>query len=155
MCTSRGRGRGRSRLPAEHRVTHETQSQDPGIMTWAEGKRLTDWATQAPYSSNNFKVLFFAFRPLISGWLWRNAIEEAQRTGFYWAIQRWSRRNVCVVGCILWPFLSDESPFQTNEDTLPWLCGSIFFYPNLKNEAHYLLQNRNSQSTILHLLEIF
>ena len=24
------------------------RSQDPGIMTWAEGRRLTNWATQAP-----------------------------------------------------------------------------------------------------------
>ena len=25
-----------------------TQSQDPGIMTWAQGRCLTDWATQVP-----------------------------------------------------------------------------------------------------------
>ena len=42
-----GRGRGRSKLPAEQGARCGTRSQDPGIMTWAEGSRLTNWATQA------------------------------------------------------------------------------------------------------------
>ena len=42
-----GRGRGRSRFPAEQRAQCGTRSQDPGIMTWAEGSCLTNWATQA------------------------------------------------------------------------------------------------------------
>ena len=40
----RGRGRGRSRL-----CWAGVQSQGPAIMTWAEGRRLTDWVTQVPY----------------------------------------------------------------------------------------------------------
>ena len=28
--------------------SQQTQSQDPGIMTWAKGRCLTYWATQAP-----------------------------------------------------------------------------------------------------------
>ena len=38
------RGRGRSRFLNEQGA----RSQDPGIMTWAEGRCLTDWSTQAP-----------------------------------------------------------------------------------------------------------
>ena len=29
-------------------VRHGTQSQDPEIITWAEGRHPTDWATQLP-----------------------------------------------------------------------------------------------------------
>ena len=43
----RERGGG-SRLPAEHRAWCGTRSQDPDIMTWAEGRGLTHWATQMP-----------------------------------------------------------------------------------------------------------
>ena len=48
--TSRGKGRGRerSRLPPEQGAWSGAPSQDPGIMTWAEGRHLTDWATQEP-----------------------------------------------------------------------------------------------------------
>ena len=41
-------GRGRSRLPVEQRTGLGTRSQDPEIMTWAEGRYLTNWATQVP-----------------------------------------------------------------------------------------------------------
>ena len=46
--TSSGKGRGweRSRLPAEQGALCRSQSQDPEIMIWAEGRRLTNWATQ-------------------------------------------------------------------------------------------------------------
>ena len=44
--TGRQSGRGRSRLPAEQGARCGTRSQDAGIMTWAEGSRLTNWATQ-------------------------------------------------------------------------------------------------------------
>ena len=43
-----GRGRGRSRLPTEQGAWREAWSWDPGIMTQAEGRCPTDWATQAP-----------------------------------------------------------------------------------------------------------
>jgi len=46
-----GRVRGRSRLPAEQGAQCGTRSQDPGIMTWAKGSRLTNWATQAPQNN--------------------------------------------------------------------------------------------------------
>lgn len=39
--TSRGSGRGRSWLPAEQRARPGVWSQDPGIITWAEGRHLT------------------------------------------------------------------------------------------------------------------
>ena len=42
----RVRGRGTSRLPSEQGAWYGAQSQDPGIMTWAEGRHLTD--TPAP-----------------------------------------------------------------------------------------------------------
>ena len=43
------RGRRRSRLPAEQGAQYGAWAQDPGIMTWVEGKCLTDWATQVPF----------------------------------------------------------------------------------------------------------
>ena len=43
--------RGRSRLPAEQETWHGAPSQDAGIITWAGGRRLTDWTTQAPQVS--------------------------------------------------------------------------------------------------------
>ena len=42
-----GRERGRSRLLTEQGAWRGAPSQDPGIMTWAEGRHLTKWATQA------------------------------------------------------------------------------------------------------------
>ena len=39
--------RGWSSLPAEQGAQCRTRSQDPGIMTWAEGRHLAYWATQA------------------------------------------------------------------------------------------------------------
>ena len=44
----RREGRGRSRLPTEQGAGCRAPSQDPGVMTWAKGRCLTDWATQAP-----------------------------------------------------------------------------------------------------------
>ena len=41
---SKGRSRGRSRHSAKRGARHGTQSQDPRIMTWAAGCRLTNWA---------------------------------------------------------------------------------------------------------------
>ena len=43
-----GRGRGRSRRPAEQGAGHGTRSWDSRIMTWAKGRHSTDWATRAP-----------------------------------------------------------------------------------------------------------
>ena len=34
--------------PFEQGVQCGAQSQDPEIMTWSEGRHLTDWATQVP-----------------------------------------------------------------------------------------------------------
>ena len=44
------RGRGRRRLSAEQGAWQEAPSQDPGVMTWAEGRGVSDWATWAPSS---------------------------------------------------------------------------------------------------------
>ena len=48
--TNRGKGREKrtSGLPTEQEGQYEAESQDPKIMTWAEGRCLTDWATQVP-----------------------------------------------------------------------------------------------------------
>ena len=43
-----GRERGRSRLPMEQDAWYGTQLQDPGIIIWAKGRCLTNWATQVP-----------------------------------------------------------------------------------------------------------
>ena len=45
---SRGRDRRRSRLPAEHGPPCGAWSHDPDILTWAQGRCLTDWITQVP-----------------------------------------------------------------------------------------------------------
>ena len=50
MSGGRGRGRGRSRLLAEQGALRGAPSQDPKIMTWAEGRHLTNWAIQVPLS---------------------------------------------------------------------------------------------------------
>ena len=42
------RGRGRSRLSMRQGAQCGAQTQDPVVMTWAEGRHLTDWATQPP-----------------------------------------------------------------------------------------------------------
>ena len=47
-------GGGRSRLLTEQGAQHEAGSQDPEIMIWAEGRRLTDWATQVLLKVSNF-----------------------------------------------------------------------------------------------------
>ena len=44
---SRVRGRGRSRLLTEQGTGCRATSYHRGIMTWAQGRCLTDWATQA------------------------------------------------------------------------------------------------------------
>ena len=44
----RGRGRERSRPSSEQGAQFRAQSQDPEIMTWAEGRNLTEWATSHP-----------------------------------------------------------------------------------------------------------
>ena len=48
------RRRGRSRLPAEQGARLGAPSQDPGIVTWAKGRRRTGWATQAPLNFKHF-----------------------------------------------------------------------------------------------------
>ena len=45
----------RSRLLSEQEPGCGASSQDPGIMTWAEGRPLPNWATQAPQSVLVFK----------------------------------------------------------------------------------------------------
>ena len=53
-----GRGPGRSWLPTEWRAQwgawYGAWSQNPGIMTWAEGRCLTNWATHAPLDVKDF-----------------------------------------------------------------------------------------------------
>ena len=53
MSSGQGRGRGRSRLLAEQGAWCRAWSQDPEIMTWAEGRCLPDWATHVPPDSTS------------------------------------------------------------------------------------------------------
>ena len=46
--TGNGRGWGRSRPLTEQGAPCRAWSQDSEIMTWAEGRHLTDWTTQGP-----------------------------------------------------------------------------------------------------------
>ena len=46
----RGRDRGRSQLPDEQGAWCGAPSQDPKIMTWVEGRCLTNRATQTPHT---------------------------------------------------------------------------------------------------------
>ena len=68
LLGGRGRGRERSRLPAEPGAWCGTQFQDPEIMTWAKGRCLTHWAIQVPVS------LFFFFYTFTFGTLETNDI---------------------------------------------------------------------------------
>ena len=43
-----GVGEGEADAPAEQGARRGTWAQDPRIMTWAEGRCFTDWATQVP-----------------------------------------------------------------------------------------------------------
>ena len=53
----RGRGAGgRSRLPIEQGAWCKAGSQDLEIMTWAKGRRSTEWATQGPQLHPFLKV---------------------------------------------------------------------------------------------------
>ena len=54
----RSRRRRRSGLPAEQGAWHGAQSQAPGIMTWAEGRHPTKWATQTYLKSPILKLAF-------------------------------------------------------------------------------------------------
>ena len=55
MSLGEGKERGRIRLPTDQGAPCGAWSQDPEIMTWAEGRHFTDWATQ--------ETPFFFFRP--------------------------------------------------------------------------------------------
>ena len=45
-------GKGEADSPLSWEPNAGAPSQDPGIMTWAEGRCLTDWATQVPWTEN-------------------------------------------------------------------------------------------------------
>ena len=71
--TSRGSWRGRSRFPVEQGAWWGAPSQDPGIMTGAEGRHSTDEATKAPNSYESFTHFGNAFcqicfRNIFSHW---------------------------------------------------------------------------------------
>ena len=54
MHTSEGRG-GQKEKKQTPCWECKALSQDPGIMIWAQGRHLTDWATQAPLPQIFFK----------------------------------------------------------------------------------------------------
>ena len=51
-------GEGEADFPAEQGAQCGTQSQDPGIMTWAKGRRLIHWATQALLTQAFNKIIY-------------------------------------------------------------------------------------------------
>ena len=61
MSWGRGRWRGRGRLPKEQGAWCGARSQDPRIMPWAKGRRLTDWVTQASHRNDYLKTLCFLY----------------------------------------------------------------------------------------------
>ena len=70
------RRRGRSRLPAEQGAQCGARSQDPGIMTWAEGRRLMTEPPRHPKVLKKFwiNIKFMFFKKLsfgAPGWLSR------------------------------------------------------------------------------------
>ena len=61
----RGKGRRRNRLPAEQGAMWDSIP-GPWVVTWAEGRRFTDWATQAPmyvyyFETRAFKRFLFIY----------------------------------------------------------------------------------------------
>ena len=72
----RGRGRRRSRLPTEQGSQCGVRSQDSGIITWAEGRCLTDWATQVLPGSPPICLRYFrlhCYHMQIGDWLRKKA----------------------------------------------------------------------------------
>ena len=66
MSREWGRGRGKSRLPMSREPQLRAPSQNQEIMTWAEVRCSTDWATQAaPYHS----MVLINMTTIISLWL--------------------------------------------------------------------------------------
>ena len=89
------RRRGRSRLPMEQGAQCEAQSQDPGIMTRAEGWHWTNWATHAP--------LHLLFCCWFLTWF-----DCAVRNYFVWVLFPYICKGVFSVptyGLSLWMFL--------------------------------------------------
>lgn len=56
----KGRRQGKSRLPTEQGAWCRTPSQDPGIMTWAKGRHLINWATEISWKPWSWEWLSFS-----------------------------------------------------------------------------------------------
>jgi len=108
VCTSRQRGkeRGRNRLTAEQEARYRTQSQR--IMTWAEGRCLTDCTTQASrYHSLSMEwwpyFFFFFFGKHTFGKLRNSFVQsrwcarcENNRWQVLWREASGLRENLCA-----------------------------------------------------------
>jgi len=70
------RVRGRGGLPAEQGARCGTRSRDSGIVTWAEGSRLTNWATQAPQKIVSLSSGFLGRIPSVG------VLKSRRRCGF-------------------------------------------------------------------------
>ena len=73
---------------AEQEAPSGTRSQDPVVLTWAEGRWFTDWATQAPlptsFLSSTNNMLTGSLCPSRCDWWWRclvMAFSECYRGG--------------------------------------------------------------------------
>ena len=86
--THRSRGWGRSRLLIEQRAWCGAPSQNPGIMTWAEGRRLTDWTTQAPL------YLFFSIEIFL--WIFILYVTSGKYFYFNLLLDFWLCLYVCL-----------------------------------------------------------
>ena len=52
----------------EQGAGHGARSQDPGIMTWAKGRRLINWTTQVPQCLSGSIIHIFTFEHLNGNW---------------------------------------------------------------------------------------
>ena len=97
--TSKGSSkvRGRTRFLADQGARCGVRLQYPGIVTWAEGRCLADWATQAPRREGlEGEKPSFCFDPMDMRCHWNNHVEIYSRQmniwkwllREYWALQR-------------------------------------------------------------------
>ena len=135
MCTSR-RDRQRERekqAPAE--PWHRTPTQDPEIMTWAEGRRPADWAAQAP-SPQPHTLIFntvscFSIPPAVNCewvcvcwnshlWHWLHHIHEASRHTGCPGLGDGSNRS--LPGCCVWGGRQEGLWLQRSVYMIPAEC---------------------------------
>ena len=129
MSMKRGRGRGRSWLPAEQGAS----PQDPEIMTWANSRRLTNWAPQGTPTSyvvqNMWQYCVFnQFQQLeISGhWISVNSFKMRKKTLDYSEhCLKGLLLLMCPLFALLRPALASGRALGPSVGTRGKECGSV------------------------------